>query len=168
MGVCKGGGLLSNASIRIKIGWTAIFRTPRTPPLLTLWRERWWRRDLQVNFNFCLWLFVTSERLDRFWHSCNEQLRLFELFILVMSVLKIAADRPKLWPKTHTVRMGEIEQSKTLESYVHLLLWEHVDVLPNSRKCNRTPSHIPPKGLVTKIMVGHNFRIRLPDTSNGY
>ena len=70
-----------------------------------------------------------------------------------MSILKIAADGLKLWPKTHTVRMGEIEQSKTLESYVHLLLWEHVDVLPNGRKCNGTPSHIPPGDLVTKIMV---------------
>ena len=65
-----------------------------------------------------------------------------------MSVLNIATDRPKLWPKTHSVRMGEIEQSKTLKSYVHLLLWEHVDVLPNSRRCDGTP-----KGLVTKIMV---------------
>ena len=157
MGVCKGGNILSNASIRIKIGWTAIFRTPRTPPLLTLWRERWWRRDLQVNFNFCLWLFVTSERLDRFWHSCNEQLRLFELFILVMSVLKIAADGPELWPRARTVRVGWIEQSKTLGSYVHLVLCEQVDVLPNGRKCNITPSHIPLRGFATIILVRSQY-----------
>ena len=60
----------------------------------------------QVDFGFCLCLFVTSERLDRFWHSCNERLCLFGLFILVMWVLTIAAEGPKLWPKTHTVRMN--------------------------------------------------------------
>ena len=49
--------------------------------------------------------------------------------------------------------MNKIEQNKTLEPYVHLVLCEHVDVLPNGRKCNKTPTHIPPMGFATIILV---------------
>ena len=49
---------------------------------------------------------------------------------------------------------------------MHLVLCEHVEVLPNGRKCKKTPSHIP-RGLLQKLSwIGDNFKIQLPDTTN--
>ena len=48
---------------------------------------------------------------------------------------------------------------------MHLVLCEHVEVLPNGRKCKKTPSHIP-RGLLQKLSwIGDNFKIQLPDTN---